>query len=156
MTVEKFTLNDNEYTWYSYTEPLEVLNAVDVRNAQANCETIKAILTANGYDIAELKNETANYNTPLVKVIDILNAIEYNLDVLNDTDVKSVYYGDSFRVVPNGYSHNTEQIWRWFKVLNDILPIAKGESGKWGYLLCKDGYPTINGKRILIRGDLVG
>lgn len=156
MTTETFTIDGTEYTWYNYTEPLEVLNAVDVNNAQANCETIKAILTAKGYNLAELSEETANYNTPLIKVIDVLNSIEYNLDVLNDTDVKSVYYGGSFRVVPNGHAHNTEQIWRWFQVLNDILPIAKGEVGKWGYLLCTDGYPTINGKRILIRGDLVG
>ena len=156
MTTETFEFKGKTYTWYNYTEPLEVLNAVDVNNAQANCETIKSLLTDNGYSIDELSNETANYNSPLVKIVDILNGIEYNLDVLNEQGVLSVYYGDSFRVVPRGLAHNTEQIWRWFEVLNDLLPIAKGEVGKWGYLLCVDGYPTINGKRILIRGDLVG
>lgn len=156
MITEKFTVDGVEYTWYRYTEPLEVLNAVDVNNAQANCETIKSILTAKGYNLTELTKETANYNTPLVKVIDILNSIEYNLDVLNEQGVLSIYYGNRFRVIPGGYAHNTEQIWRWFKVLNDILPIAKGDVGKWGYLLCTDGYPTIKGKRILLRGDLIG
>jgi hypothetical protein len=91
-----------------------------------------------------------------VKIVDILNSIEYNLDVLNDTNVKSIYYGESYRAVAGGLAHNTEKIWRWFEVLNDILSIAKGEKGKWGYLLCLDGYPTINGKRLITRGDFIG
>lgn len=156
MTVETFTVDGTEYTWYSYTEPLAILNAEDINNAQANCETIKSILTAKGYSLSELSKETAEYSSPLVKIVDILNAVEYNLDVLNDTDAKSIYYGESYRAVAGGLAHNTEQIWRWFQVLNDTLPIVKGEKGKWGYLLCKDGYPTIKGKKIILRGDLIG
>lgn len=156
MIVETFTVDGIKYTWYNYTEPLEILNAEDINNAQANISTIRAILTDKGYSLAELTTETANYNSQLVKIIDILNSVEYNLDVINDTDVKSVYYGKSYRAIAGGLAHNTEQIWRWFKVLNDILPIAKGEKGKWGYLLCTDGYPTINGKKIIMRGDLIG
>lgn len=156
MTVETFTVDGIDYTWYSYTEPLEILNAVDVNNAQANISTIKAILTAKGYSISDLQTEQANYNSELVRIVDILNAVEYNLDVLNDTDIKSVFYGDSYRAVASGLAHNTEQIWRWFEVLNDILPIVKGEKGKWGRLLCSNGYPTVNGKRLIVRGDLIG
>lgn len=156
MTVEKFTVNEKEYTWYNYTEPLEILNATDFNNAQSNIATIRDIMTSKGYDLSEVVISPASYNTPLNVIVDKLNSVEYNLDVLNEQGAMSIYYGDSFRVVPGGFAHNTEQIWRWFKVLNDLLPIAKGEAGKWGYLLCKDGYPTINGKRILVRGDLVG
>lgn len=156
MTTETFTINGTEYTWYNYTEPLKILNASDVNNAQANCETIKSILTAKGYSFDDFSKETADYNSPLVKIVDILNSIEYNLDILNSSDVKSAYYGESYRAVAGGKAHNTEQIWRWFQVLNDILPIAKGEVGKWGHLICTDGYPTIKGKRLLVRGDLIG
>lgn len=156
MTVETFTVDGIEYTWYSYAEPLEILNAEDINNAQANCETIKSILTAKGYSISNLSKETAGYNSPLVKIVDILNSVEYNLDVLNDTNVKSIYYGESYRAVAGGLAHNTKQIWRWFEVLNDILPVAKGEKGNWGRLLCSNGYPTINGKRLIVRGDLIG
>lgn len=156
MTVEIFTIDGTEYTWYSYTEPLEILNAEDINNAQANCETIKSILTAKGYSISNLSKETAEYNSPLVKIVDILNSVEYNLDVLNDTNVKSIYYGESYRAVAGGLAHNTKQIWRWFEVLNDVIKIVTGKVGKWGYLLCLDGYPTINGKRLIVRGDLIG
>jgi hypothetical protein len=156
MTVETITVNEIEYTWYNYTEPLEILNAEDINNAQANISTIKAILTDKGYSLAELTTETASYNSELVKIIDILNAVEYNLDVINNTPVRSIYYGESYRAVAGGLAHNTKQIWRWFEVLNDVIKIVTGKVGKWGYLLCLDGYPTINGKRLILRGDLIG
>lgn len=156
MITETITVNGTQYIWYNYTEPLEILNAEDINNAQSNISVIRRVLISKGYSVDNLKTESASYNSELVKIIDILNSVEYNLDIINSTDVISAYYNESYRAVISGKAHNTEQIWRWFQVLNDILLIAIGEKGKWGCLLCKDGYPTIGGKTILTRGDLIG
>ena len=156
MTKETFTLDGTEYTWYNYTEPIFVLNASDVNNIQSNFETIKALLALKGITISELSKEVARVNTQYVKVVDILNSIEYNLDIVNNEGIKSPYYGESYRAYAGGLAHNREQIWRWVQFLNDVLPIAKGEKGNWSYLLCSDGYPTIKSKRFLVRGDLIG
>ncbi len=157
MITETFTFNGTEFVWYKYTEPLDILNASDINNAQSNIETLKTILDIHvgNYGVG-LMVKPASLNTPFSEVVDTLNAIEYNLDVLNTAYTRSVYYGESYSAVAGGKAHNTQQIWRWFQILNDLLPIAKLEVGKWGHLLCTDGFPTINGKRILLRGDLIG
>lgn len=156
MITETIVVDGVEYVWHSYTEPLQILNAEDVNNAQSNISVIKDILASKGYSLSALKSEPASYDSELVKIIDILNAVEYNLDIINGTDAKSVYYGESYRATYDKPAHNTEQIWRWFKSLEDAKSIVTGQKGKWGNLLCNDGYPTIKGKRILTRGDLIG
>lgn len=156
MTIETFEINGKDYVWYNYTEPLDVLNASDLNNAQSNIATIRSILIDKGYNVSEISTERAIVATPYIDVIDKLNAIEYNLDVLDETVAKSIYYKESYKAVEGGKAHNKEQIWRWFQVLNDAFDIAIGKKGMWGYLLCSDGYPTIKGKRLMVRGDLIG
>lgn len=117
MTVEDITVNGISYKWYNYTEPLEILNSSDINNAQSNIQTIKSILSSKGYEVEELVSSTATPNTQLFDIIDKLNAVEYNLDVINDTITKSVYYGEIYRAVEGNKAHNTEQIWRWFQGL---------------------------------------
>lgn len=155
MTVDSFTVNGKGYVWYNYTEPLDVLNASDFNSAQSNIETIRDILNNKGYEIPDLDKSTASYNTPLYNVIDKLNAVEYNLDVI-DSSLKSIFFGETYRAVEGKKAHNKEQIWRWFQILNDLKEIAIGNKGFWGYLLCNDGYPTIKNSRITTRGDLIG
>ena len=155
MTLESFAVNGKGYVWYNYTEPLDVFNASDLNNAQSNAETIRSILIDKGYAVSKMSAERASVDTPYFNVIDKLNSVEYNLDIL-DNSLKSIYYIKSYRAFEGRKAHNKEEIWRWFQVLNDLKNIVLGNQGIWGYLLCSDGYPTINGKKIITRGDLIG
>lgn len=156
VTIEKFTVEGVEYSWYRYSEPLEILNASDVNRAKHNISTVKDILVQKGYTVGDLITSTAAMNTPLASIVDILNSVEYNLDVLDSTNIKSIYYDKSYRAEVGGLAHNKQQIWRWFQILDDVIEAVKGDVGKWQYLKCTDGYPTINGKKIMVRGVLIG
>ena len=143
-----------EYVWFNYTEPLEILTAADVKHIKSNIATIRSMLLLKGYEVESLKEIYAETNTELNHLFDILQNIEYNLDVISDNDVKSIYYGEP--KIIGEYASNREDIWRWLQVLNDMYNILNGSFGKWQYLLCKDGFPTIDGKKILVRGDFIG
>lgn len=156
MTTETILAVDgNSYTWYNYDEPIEILEPDDVNRAQEMLITIRQVLVNTGHTIGEVALNNASYSTFLTAVAGILNNVEYGLDEVNEV-AKSIYYGESYRAIAGGLAHNKEQIWRWFQVINDFKPIITGEKGKWSYLLCSDGYPTIKGKRIVLRGDLIG
>lgn len=156
MTETTVNIGDVEYTWYRYTEPLEILNANDINNAISNAKVIHTALINKGYTLGDIVESVSGYNTQLVEIVDKLNAVEYNLDVLNDPVIVSAFYGKPVSKKAGQLGHNKEEIWRWFQVLEDILEIVQGVKGKWGYLLCTDGYPSINDKRIVLRGDLIG
>ena len=143
-----------EYVWFNYTEPLEILTATDVKHIKSNIATIRSMLLLKGYEVKSLKEIYAETNTELNHIFDILQNIEYNLDVISDNDVKSIYYGES--KIIGEYASNREDIWRWLQILNEMYNILTGVFPKWQYLLCEDGYPTIDGKRILVRGDFIG
>ena len=87
-------------------------------------------------------------------MFDLLQNIEYNLDVISDNSAKSIYYVEP--KVIGDYASNKSDIWRWLQILNEMYNILTGVFPKWQYLLCKDGFPTINGKKILVRGDFIG
>lgn len=156
MTEISVNIGGSNYLWYRYNEPLEILNASDVNNAISNARVIYTALTEKGYTLNEFREMTATYDTQFVEVVDKLNGVEYNLDVLNDPLIWSVFYGEPVHKNAGEIAHNKEEIWRWFQVLEDMLEIVQGLKGKWGYLICDDGYPTINGKKIILRGDLIG
>lgn len=143
-----------EYIWYDYSTPLEILNASDVENIKSNIRTIRSLLLSKGYEVEPLKEITARVNTPLNNMFDLLQNIEYNLDVISDNSAKSIYYVEP--KVIGDYASNKSDIWRWLQILNEMYNILTGVFPKWQYLLCEDGYPTIDEKRILIRGDLIG
>ena len=143
-----------EYVWYNYSEPLEILNATDVEHIKSNIITIRSMLLLKGYKMESLKEVSAKTNTPLNDIFDILQNIEYNLDIINDNDVKSIYYIEPKTI--GEYGSNRNDIWRWIQILNEMYNILTGVFPKWQYLLCTDGFPTIDGKKILVRGDLIG
>lgn len=143
-----------DYIWYDYAVPLEVLNVNDIKNIKSNIVTIKSILLLKGYDVEALREIPTEINTPLNNIFDLLQNIEYNLDVISDNDAKSIYYVESKTI--GEYASNRDDIWRWIQILNEMYNILTGVYGKWQYLLCTDGYPTIEGKKILTRGDFVG
>ena len=143
-----------DYVWYNYSQPIEILNATDVQHIKSNIITIRSMLLLKGYNVEPLYNIIADTNTPLINIFDILQNIEYNLDIISSTDVKSIYYIEPKTI--GEYAPNKQDIWRWIQVLNEMYNILTGEFGKWQILLCEDGYPIINEKNILIRGDKIG
>lgn len=157
MTEIRVNIDGVKYLWYRYTEPLEVLNPSDINNAISNSKVIYTALQGKGYSfINQFRESFAEYNTQLIEVIDKLNNVEYNLNILNNPTIWSIFYGNGAWKVAGETAHNKDEIWRWFQILEDMLEIVQGLKGKWGYLLCTDGYPTINGKRLIVRGDLIG
>lgn len=149
----RVVINGN-ITWYQYDEPLSILEAEDVNYIYENMITIRNLLSEKGYNVGELKGVSASPDTPINKIIDILTNIEYNIDIINSSEIKSQYYGSSKTI--GEYAPNTQDVWRWLQILNELHKILTGTVKVWGYLLCTDGYPTINGSRILIRGDING
>lgn len=143
-----------EYIWYNYSMPLEILNASDVENIKSNIRTIRSLLLSKGYEVEPLNEIVARVNTPLNNMFDLLQNIEYNLDVISDNSAKSIYYVEP--KVIGDYASNKSDIWRWLQILNEMYNILTGVFPKWQYLLCTDGFPTIDNKRILVRGDLIG
>ena len=155
-----------EYTWYNYSTPLEILNTEDIEKISSNMQTIKNLLFAKGYtldselvDINELTGVYEKKATKFVNIWELLQTIELNLWRMNigkknDEYLISVYFVKPVTI--GEYASNKEDIWRWLQILNDLYIILMGERGVWSYLLCTDGYPTINGKKILLRGDLIG
>ena len=111
-------------------------------------------MLSKGYEVEPLKEITARVNTPLNNMFDLLQNIEYNLDVISDNSAKSIYYVEP--KVIGDYASNKSDIWRWLQILNEMYNILTGVFPKWQYLLCEDGYPTIDGKKILVRGDFIG
>jgi uncharacterized protein YjdB len=142
------------YTWYDYSTALDILNAEDVQRISSNIRIIRSILLTKGYTTDNLNPTDALKTSEFVDMFDILQNIEYNLDIINATDIKSVYYVEPKTI--GEYAPNKEEIWRWLQILNDLYGILIGERARWGYLLCTDGCPTIDGKLIILRGDLIG
>jgi uncharacterized protein YjdB len=143
-----------EYTWYDYSKPIEVLNSEDVNHIYSNMRTIRSMLLATGRDVEQLNDTTARKNMPYIEMFALFQNIEYNFDKISNNDCMSIYYGDSAQL--GDYAPNTNDIWRWIQILNEMYLILTGSFGKWQYALLSDGYPTINGKRLLIRGEKVG
>ena len=144
----------NGYTWYLYEEVPKYLNSEDVNYIHKNMQTIKTLLTEKGYAPQELANVSASKSTPFADMFDILQNIEYNLDKVNSAGLVTPYYVEPKKI--GKYAPDKNAIWRWLQTLNDLFDILTGVAGQWGYLLCTDGYPTIDGNRLLLRGDLIG
>lgn len=143
-----------DYVWHDYSTPIEILNVSDIENIKSNMDTIRKLLVLNEYNVEQLVDVNEAYGTQFNGVLEILQNIEYNLDILNNNDAKSIYYIEPKTV--GEYGSNKDDIWRWIQVLNEMYDILTGTFGKWQYLLCADGYPTINGKKLLVRGDIIG
>lgn len=145
--------------WHEYTQPLTILTVEDISNIKDNMDFIKEKIVEKGIPLEELNAVVAEINTPYIKMFDLFQNIEYNLDILNSTSVKSIYWGEPKSV--GEYAPNKEEVWRWLQILNELHDIVMNIVPKWGYLVLtayveKDLVPTIDGKKILIRGDYIG
>ena len=142
-----------DYTWYDYSQPIEILNTEDIKNIQANITTIRNMLLSKGYSVSDLDEAVPLKGTHFINVLDFLQKIEYNLDKISDNDCQSIYYVEP--KIVGDMALSKADIWRWVQILDDMYLILSGKLGKWGRLVCSDGYPTIGGKKIVLRGDFV-
>lgn len=143
-----------EYVWYDYPAPIDILNVDDLWHIISNMEILRSRILLLGGEIGDFEAVDAQTNTPYRSMRGLLQGIENNLDVLNATPYFSAYYGAPVTV--GMYASDKQDIWRWLRIINDMYAILSGKVGMWQTLLCSDGYPTIDGKRIIVRGDFVG
>lgn len=141
------------YTWYDYPTPLDILNAEDVRHIHSNMTVLRGLMLLRGESLPAFAEVDAQTNTPYRSMRALLQAVEDNLEILNSTPYSSAYYGEHITFAK--YAPNKQQIFRWQQSINDMHNILKGNVGMWQTLRLTDGYPTIDGKKILIRGDYV-
>lgn len=153
-SAECFVTVVGQYTWYDYSEPLEILNAEDVQHIYSNMQTIHSLLVSKGYSLESLNEIDAQKSTPLIEMLALLQNIEYNLDRLNNPEILSIYYIEP--KIIGDIAPDINDIWRWVQILNEMYNILMGDFGKWQYILLNDGYPTINGRKLLIRGENIG
>lgn len=162
MTTETIVVDDVEYVWYNYTEPIRYLSANDINNINSNFKVLGEILINKGYTFINYAPNNTHYNNGesfnLVTIA--LNSVESNIEWLRlvkniGNRLTSIYYKEKKTAKPGTLAHNTEEIWRWFQIANDLLEIVSGEKGVHTYLKCKDGYPTINGKVLRLRGEKI-
>ena len=150
---ENVTEEETKETSEIIDSSLEILNAVDVNNAFENIGVIREILMGKGYENIENETLLAETSTQLVDIMAYFKAIEENLTALNSTDYTSIYYGEEKKVEAGAVAHNTQEIFRWFQILNDMLEMVRDLSPKWSILTTIDGFPTIDGKRIIVKGE---
>lgn len=140
------------FVWYDYPAPLDVLNAVDVQHISSNMNVLRGLVLLTGEEVGDFEAVDARVNTPYRSMRGVLQAVENNLTALNNTPYKSGYYGD--HVTVGEYATDRAGIWRWLLIINDIYHILAGDVPMWQALLCTDGYPTIDGEHILVRGEI--
>ena len=140
------------FVWYDYPEPIEILNAVDVQHIDADMSVLRGLIMLTGASVGDFDAVDARVNTPYRSMRGMLQAVENNLTALNNTPYKSGYYGD--HVTVGEYATDRAGIWRWLLIINDIYHILAGDVPMWQALLCTDGYPTIDGEHILVRGEI--
>lgn len=142
-----------DYTWYDYPVPLDILNAEDVRHFHSDMTVLRGLILLRGESLPAFAEVDAQTNTPYRSMRTLLQSVEDNLEILNSTPYRSAYYGEHITFAK--YAPNKQQIFRWQQSINDMHNILKGNVGMWQTLRLTDGYPTIDGKKILIRGDYV-
>lgn len=142
------------YTWYDFTSPPDFLNTEDIEHIFENIKTIRYLLANTGLALDDLIDVSPQKSTPISQILEILQNIEYNLDRISENEYKSVYYIAPVDVGFNG--SNYQDIFRWINILNDMYNMLMGYLGRWGYVLLNDGFPLIEGKRIVIRRNVSG
>lgn len=138
-----------EYVWYEYSSPPEILNTEDLERIYENTKTIHSLLLINDIVVGDLIEIKPSKAAPLSKILEILQNVEYNIDIISNNEYQSIYYGSAVNVGDSG--SNYDDIFRWIRILNDMYNILIGNTGKWAYVLLHDGYPTIEAKKIVIR-----
>ena len=140
-------------SWHSYEKIPNPINATDLKNFYENEVYIKEMLVSLGYTVDTLNDIAPLQTSPYKAIKKFYDDMELNLDIISDNDCESAYY---IKSVKRGNREPSRSEWqRWLDVLNDMYNIVNGNIGKWQYLLCADGYPTIDGNRILLRGDKI-
>ena len=124
-------------------------SAEDVRKIVTAIKYINDLLVAKGYTVETLENPLIGV-FPYVNVAAKYQAIENDLAKISNNELESAYFVK--KVIRGYYEPNRAEWQRWIDILVDMDEILTGQVGKWQYLKCTDGYPTVNGQKILLRG----
>ena len=135
--------------WIDY--PDNIVNYDKVNEVYSRQTDIRNMLIPHGLDLQNLNINEAFPSMFYDQIKKLYVDIESNFDKLNDNIYSSAYYIASMTV--GDYEPNSEAWYRWIDILNDMRNILYGISRKWQYLVCVNEYPTIDGGKILLRGD---
>ena len=124
-------------------------SAEDVRKIVSAIKYINDLLVAKGYTVETLENPLIGV-FPYVNVAAKYQAIENDLAKISNNELESAYFVK--KVIRGYYEPNRAEWQRWIDILVDMNNMLNGQVAKWQYIKCSDGYPTVNGQKILLRG----
>ena len=140
---------DDIMAWQNLPEYVPTLEATTVNQAYDNIDYLRDAMISQGKTVDVLSPVHAEHSTPISEVVNILTNMEEDITIL-DEQVPSAFYVEPWEV---SSSFTRENYKRWIMVMNDIYDIIINGKANWGRLRLSDGYPIIDGKRILMRGD---
>lgn len=133
---------------------LNYLGYKDIDNFYNNIVFLYNLLRSKDYDIGTLKalDLSLKQAVPIEKIQSILDIIEYDIDVLNNSiDWVNAYYISSYRW-PSAATEKKEKVDRWIDFLNNIYLVLTGALPKSRYLYDIDNLQTldINNNPVLV------
>lgn len=137
--------------WVNLPFGIEYLTPDIVNQVTENARVLKQELENKGYTVDDLVNVLASRNTQIADFAGIVQDTDNNIFKIED--VISSIYGEPWEF---GSSFIKEDYQRWVLILNDMCDIIINGKGQWGILQLNDCTPTIDGKKIVLRGDSVG
>lgn len=134
--------------------PTKFVNINDVSNIIRNqnniLEKLNELKLISSSDVPQ--SIFPDYSMLYINVRNVYDSIDKKFDLINSGDWQSAYYKPATKRL---YEPSRTEWQRWIDTLNDLWEIVNGRKGKWQYLLCRDGYATINGKKILVQGEMI-
>jgi uncharacterized protein YjdB len=145
-----------DYVWYEYSQPIEILNALDLDHIASNIRTVHTMMIEKGFYPRTLEgNINPNTDTELTEIFDLFSKIKYNINAVGTGELPSIY-SNYLSQNMGEYAPDKDEIWNWLQILNDLYDMLNGAFGMWQTVLTTNGYPTIDGKRLITRGDFIG
>lgn len=139
--------------WNELPKDIPTLEVEIVNKTYENLCLLRDKAIEKGLTVREFIEVEASHSTLVAAVRDELNHIEDAIQTLDEDVSESIYYGE--RKIIGSYFDYWDYL-RWVNVINDLHGIVFENKGKWGVLQLSDGCPTIDSKKIIIRGDGIG
>ena len=139
-------------SWINLDYDIKYLEKDIVNQVYGNIDYLRTALINAGYSVNSITNPDAAYATAIADVGSKLQTVENDLDVINDV-VESIYWNGHYQISDYFVQAN---YWRWLDILRDAYDMIINGKGRWAILRLSDCIPTIDNKRIVIRGGTIG
>lgn len=140
--------------WEKLKYPIQKVTAEVVNDVRNNIEFLQLEMINRGLTVDKLVGKSAWYGVQIADVVKILQGVENDIDVINETIAESIYYKD-----PNiiGNSFSAEEYHRWVLILNDMYDIIINDKGYYSTLILSDGNIAVDnsGAYFTIRGGKI-